>query len=143
MKRNIKRNFIARVHAVGLAQGLQGGPTVVKSYLKDYRILRMPLGPWLLHSGLGTGLTRQYVFHLFCFAVVVVFWLPRLHCLEHNSGFFCLSAPVLFSRKMFGDETDSSEQSKASPEPPVTCKGLELMKVTGGHFRTFTQIRRR
>ena len=27
------------------AQGLQGGPTVVKSYLKDYRILRMPLGP--------------------------------------------------------------------------------------------------
>ena len=79
---------------------------------------------------------------LFCFVVVVVFWLPRLHCLEHNSGFFCLSALVLFSREMFGDETDSSEQSKASPEPPVTCKGLELMKVTGGHFRTFTQIRR-
>ncbi|XP_044179322.1 rab5 GDP/GTP exchange factor-like [Acropora millepora] len=34
-----------------------------------------------------------------------------------------------FNRKMFGDDTDSSEQSKASPEPPVTCKGLELMKA--------------
>lgn len=34
-----------------------------------------------------------------------------------------------FNRKMFGDETDSSEQSKASPEPPVMCKGLELMKA--------------
>lgn len=30
---------------------------------------------------------------------------------------------------MYGDETDSSEQSKAKAEPPVTCKGLELMKV--------------
>ena len=30
---------------------------------------------------------------------------------------------------MYGDETDSSEQSKAKAEPQVTCKGLELMKV--------------
>ncbi|KAM7427072.1 Rab5 GDP/GTP exchange factor [Porites harrisoni] len=33
-----------------------------------------------------------------------------------------------FNRNMYGDETDSSEQSKAKAEPPVTCKGLELMK---------------
>ena len=30
---------------------------------------------------------------------------------------------------MYGDEKDSSEQSKAKAEPPVTCEGLELMKV--------------
>ena len=36
----------------------------------------------------------------------------------------------LFSRNMYGDETDSSEQTKVKPDPPVVCKGLELMKVS-------------
>lgn len=39
--------------------------------------------------------------------------------------FFCVCA-----RNMYGDETDSSEQNKPNPEPPVMCKGLELMKVS-------------
>lgn len=34
-----------------------------------------------------------------------------------------------FNRNMYGDETDSSEQNKPNPEPPVMCKGLELMKT--------------
>lgn len=33
-----------------------------------------------------------------------------------------------FNRYMNGDETDGAEQTKPKPEPPVTCKGLELMK---------------
>ncbi|XP_044172811.1 rab5 GDP/GTP exchange factor-like [Acropora millepora] len=33
-----------------------------------------------------------------------------------------------FNRKMYGDETDSSEQSKASPEPPLMSEG-ELIKA--------------
>jgi len=32
---------------------------------------------------------------------------------------------------MYGDETDSAEQTKPKPvEPLVMCKGLELMKVS-------------
>ena len=30
---------------------------------------------------------------------------------------------------MYGDESDGVEQAKPEAEPPVTCKGLELMKV--------------
>ena len=30
---------------------------------------------------------------------------------------------------MYGDESDGAEQTKPEAEPPVTCKGLELMKV--------------
>lgn len=30
---------------------------------------------------------------------------------------------------MYGDESDGAEQAKPEVEPPVTCKGLELMKV--------------
>lgn len=31
---------------------------------------------------------------------------------------------------MYGDESDGAEQTKPKAEPPVTCKGLELMKVS-------------
>lgn len=31
---------------------------------------------------------------------------------------------------MYGDESDGTEQSKLKAEPPVTCQGLELMKVS-------------
>ena len=34
------------------------------------------------------------------------------------------------NRYMYGDETDNAEQTKPKAEPPVTCKGLELMKVS-------------
>ncbi|CAH3142937.1 unnamed protein product [Pocillopora meandrina] len=33
-----------------------------------------------------------------------------------------------FNRNMYGDESDGAEQTKPEAEPPVTCKGLELMK---------------
>lgn len=33
-----------------------------------------------------------------------------------------------FNRNMYGDESDGAEQAKPEAEPPVTCKGLELMK---------------
>jgi len=33
-------------------------------------------------------------------------------------------------RYMYGDESDGAEQTKLKAEPPVTCKGLELMKVS-------------
>lgn len=33
-----------------------------------------------------------------------------------------------FNRNMYGDESDGAEQPKPKAEPPVTCKGLELMK---------------
>lgn len=34
-----------------------------------------------------------------------------------------------FNRKMYGDETDGSEEITPTPDPPVMCKGLELMKT--------------
>lgn len=33
-------------------------------------------------------------------------------------------------RYMYGDESDGAEKTKPRAEPPVTCKGLELMKVS-------------
>lgn len=45
-----------------------------------------------------------------------------------------------FNRNMYGDETDSAEQTKPKAEPPVTCKGLELMK---NNLETLGSLRER